>query len=172
MTNGVHTKTWVAAEMEQLFDHYLGPRWREDASSPEAWQRVERIPDLELWRTHTRLRERLVAYAREQSEAAGTEDTRHVGVLDGCRSNPCASDALTIGFARRFATYKRATLLFRDPARLKAILLDETRPVQLLLAGKAHPRDGAGKEFIREMLELVRARGTDATAWCSWRTTI
>ena len=65
VTNGVHTKTWVASEMEQLYDHYLGPRWREDTSTPEAWQRVERIPDLELWHAHSRLRQRLVAYARE-----------------------------------------------------------------------------------------------------------
>ncbi|HLA80214.1 MAG TPA: alpha-glucan family phosphorylase, partial [Thermoleophilia bacterium] len=73
VTNGVHTQTWVAGDMELLFDHYLGPRWREDASSPEAWQRVERIPDLELWRTHTRLRERLVAFVREQAEAQARE---------------------------------------------------------------------------------------------------
>ena len=72
---------------------------------------------------------------------------------------PLRPDALTIGFARRFATYKRATLLFRDVGRLKAILLNETRPVQLLLSGKAHPRDGAGKEFIREMLDIVKREG-------------
>ena len=158
VTNGVHTKTWVSAEMEQLYDHYLGPRWRDDASSPEAWQRVERIPDLELWRTHTRLRERLVAYAREQNELQA-QKTRGTSAFWTSVGQPLRSDALTIGFARRFATYKRANLLFRDPARLKAILLDENRPVQIILAGKAHPRDGAGKDLIRHILELVRAEG-------------
>ena len=158
ITNGVHTKTWVASEMEQLYDHYLGPRWREDTSAREAWQRVERIPDLELWRTHTRLRERLVAYAREQA-ALQARDRRSASGVGPATHPPLRPDALTIGFARRFATYKRATLLFRDIARLKALLLDEGRPVQLLVAGKAHPRDGAGKEFIRDMLETVRREG-------------
>jgi starch phosphorylase len=158
ITNGVHTKTWVAAEMEQLYDHYLGPRWREDTSAPEAWQRVERIPDLELWRTHSRLRERLVAYAREQAEARA-RDKRSAGGVGPATHPPLRADALTIGFARRFATYKRATLVFRDVCRLKALLLDETRPVQLVVAGKAHPRDGAGKEFIRTMLDTVRREG-------------
>jgi starch phosphorylase len=157
VTNGVHTKTWVAADMEQLYDHYLGPRWRDDTSSPDAWQRVERIPDLELWRTHCRLRERLVGYAREQVELQARE--RLTGGPLTRVAPPLRSDALTIGFARRFATYKRATLIFRDINRLKAILTNETRPVQLLVAGKAHPRDGAGKDFIREMLEIVRREG-------------
>ncbi|MFH0914892.1 MAG: alpha-glucan family phosphorylase, partial [bacterium] len=158
ITNGVHTKTWVAPEMEQLYDHYLGPRWREDTSAREAWQRVERIPDLELWRTHTRLRERLVAYAREQA-VLQARDKRSASGVGPATQPPLRPDALTIGFARRFATYKRATLLFRDIGRLKALLLDEGRPVQLLVAGKAHPRDGAGKELIRDMLETVRREG-------------
>ena len=158
VTNGVHTKSWVASEMEQLFDHYLGPRWREDTSVREAWQRVERIPDIELWHAHTRLRERLVAYAREQARAGGRERKSLAG-LCGPAHPPLRSDALTIGFARRFATYKRATLLFRDIERLKCILLDEARPVQLIVAGKAHPRDGAGKDFIRSLLELVKREG-------------
>ena len=159
VTNGVHTKTWVAADMEQLFDRHLGLRWREDASGREVWQRVDRIPDLELWRTHTRLRERLVAYAREEAERRSPE--RHVGAgLSGSEgTRPLRADALTIGFARRFATYKRATLLFRDVCRLKAILQNPSRPVQLLVSGKAHPMDGAGKEFIREMLDLVEREG-------------
>ncbi len=158
ITNGVHTETWMAAEMGQLYDHYLGPRWREDASAREAWQRVERIPDLELWHTHCRMRERLVAYAREQADAQAREKRSATGVGPPPHP-PLRSDALTIGFARRFATYKRATLLFRDVDRLKALLLDEARPVQLLIAGKAHPRDGAGKEFIRSMLDTVRREG-------------
>jgi starch phosphorylase len=159
VTNGVHTKTWVAADMEQLLDHHLGPRWREDTSNRDVWQRVDRIPDLELWRTHSRLRERLVAYAREEAERRTSE--RHIGngLMGSEISRPLRADALTIGFARRFATYKRATLLFRDVCRLKAILQNESRPVQLIVSGKAHPRDGAGKEFIREMLDVVKREG-------------
>ena len=158
VTNGVHTKSWVAPEMEQLFDHYLGPRWREETSAPEAWQRVERIPDVELWQAHSRLRERLVAYAREQDEARSGRTRRERG-LGATAPRPLRPNALTIGFARRFATYKRATLLFRDIERLKRILLDPARPVQLLLAGKAHPRDGAGKDFIRQLLDTVKREG-------------
>ncbi len=159
VTNGVHTKTWVAADMEHLFDHYLGPLWREDTSNREVWQRVDQIPDLELWRAHTRQRERLVAYAREEAEALSPERRLAVGMVASEASLPLRPDALTIGFARRFATYKRATLLFRDICRLRAILQNEARPVQLLLSGKAHPRDGAGKEFIREMLDVVKHEG-------------
>jgi starch phosphorylase len=119
---------------------------------------VERIPDLELWHAHTRLRERLVAYAREQAQGQGRE-RRTLSVLGSPTRPPLRPDALTIGFARRFATYKRATLLFRDVDRLKAILLDEARPVQLIVAGKAHPRDGAGKDLIRSMLDVVKREG-------------
>lgn len=158
ITNGVYTRTWVASEMAQLYDHYLGPRWREDTSAAENWQRVERIPDLELWHAHSRLRERLVAYAREcsQRQLYGRGGTGGVGPTT---RPPLRPDVLTIGFARRFAAYKRATLLFRDIERLKALLLDENRPVQLIIAGKAHPRDGAGKELIRQVLETVRREG-------------
>ncbi len=158
VTNGVHTSTWVAADMAQLYDRHLGPGWREDVSDKAVWQRIDRIPDLELWRTHSRQRERLVAYAREVVEGASAD---HAGLAQSSSGglSPLRPGALTIGFARRFATYKRATLLFRDVARLKAILQDPERPVQLLLSGKAHPRDGAGKEFIREMLDVVRREG-------------
>jgi starch phosphorylase len=158
VTNGVHTKTWTAPDMAQLFDHHLGLRWQEDASDRDAWRQVDQIPDPELWRVHTRLRERLVAYAREEVQAESPERPGPGRVGAEARP-PLRPDALTIGFARRFATYKRATLLFRDVARLKAILQNEERPAQLLLSGKAHPRDGAGKEFIREMLDIVKREG-------------
>lgn len=160
VTNGVHTKSWVASEMEQLFDHYLGPRWREDASAPEAWEGVERIPDMELWLTHARLRERLVAQAREWVREQA-RDARRGASYPADSEPPLRPDALTIGFARRFATYKRANLLFRDVARLKAILGDPARPVQLIISGKAHPRDGAGKDFIRAALEAVKREGLE-----------
>jgi starch phosphorylase len=144
--------------MERLYDHYLGPRWREDTSTAEAWQRVERIPDLELWRAHSRLRERLVAYAREQAawQARGRRSTGGLGSLTTRHYAPTLSP---LGFARRFATYKRATLIFRDVYRLRTIMLNESRPVQLIVAGKAHPRDGAGKDFIRQVHDIVKREG-------------
>ena len=158
VTNGVHTKTWTAPDMARLFDQHLGRRWREDASDRDAWQQVDRIPDQELWRTHTLLRERLVAYAQGAVQA-GTPERPGPGRMGVEANPPLRPDALTIGFGRRFATYKRATLLFRDVTRLKAIVQNDERPVQLLLSGKAHPRDGAGKEFIREMLDIVKREG-------------
>ncbi len=159
ITNGIHTRTWVAPEMAQLYDHHLGPGWREDTADREVWQRVDRIPDLELWRTHTRLRERLIAYAREEARNGAAEPVMSKGPGGAEAVSALRADALTIGFARRFATYKRATLLFRDVPRLKAILQNEERPVQLLVSGKAHPRDGAGKEFIREMIDVIKREG-------------
>ena len=161
VTNGVHTMTWVASELAELYDRYLGSGWRDDPSALESWQHVDRIPDEELWETHARLRERLVAYGRDQAPiqaqvlcGAGT-----AGEAASAAHPALRPDVLTIGFAKRFATYKRATLLLHDVSRLKALLLDEERPVQLLMAGKAHPNDGAGKDFIREMLETVRDQG-------------
>ncbi len=154
ITNGVHTLSWISHEMATLFDRYLDPHWRDDPSNPDIWWDVERIPDSELWRTHERRRERLVAFARQrlrsQLEARGapaTEIEQASEVL-----NP---DALTIGFARRFATYKRATLLFKDPERLAKILNDPERPVQMLFAGKAHPHDDAGKDLIRTIVHFA-----------------
>ena len=155
ITNGVHFRSWISAEMNHLYDRYLGPNWRDEPSNGDAWGRIHQISAEELWRTHERRRERLVAWARRrvrnqrvrrgapQSEIEAADE-----VLD--------PDALTIGFARRFATYKRATLLLRDLDRLKRLLTDPTRPVQLIFAGKAHPRDTQGKELIQQIVSLSR----------------
>jgi len=155
VTNGVHFRSWISYEMNQLYDRYLGPNWREQPSDRTLWQRAETIPSEELWRTHERRRERLVAFARrrlrEQLKRRGAPQAEIEAadeVLD--------PEALTIGFARRFATYKRATLLLRDTERLQRLLNDPQRPVQVIFAGKAHPRDGAGKELIRQIVELAR----------------
>jgi starch phosphorylase len=155
VTNGIHTRSWISMEMSALLDRYLGPRWGEKPLDTALWQRVDRIPDQELWRVHQIRRERLVQYARTRLAAqvrqrGGTdaEITEAAGVL--------APDALTIGFARRFATYKRATLLLRDVERLKRILTDPKRPVQILFAGKAHPSDNEGKELIRQVIRFAR----------------
>jgi starch phosphorylase len=155
ITNGVHVRGWLSHDMAGLFDSYLGPRWISHPADHSIWDRVEQIPDAELWRTHERRRERLVAFARrrlrmqlEQRGAPPAEREQAEEVLD--------PKALTIGFARRFATYKRATLLFRDSERLARILGDPQRPVQIIYAGKAHPADQEGKDFIRQVVHFAR----------------
>ncbi len=155
ITNGIHPRSWISHDMADLYDRYLGPRWIERPAELSVWQRVMRIPDEELWRTHERRRERLVAFARrrlraqlEQRGSRPSEIEQAEEVLD--------PEALTIGFARRFATYKRATLLFRDVERLVRIVGDRDRPVQLIFAGKAHPKDNPGKELIRQIIHHAR----------------
>ncbi|MDD3827013.1 MAG: alpha-glucan family phosphorylase [Anaerolineae bacterium] len=155
ITNGIHPRSWISRDMADLFSRYLGPRWVERPAEQEIWQRVARIPDEELWRTHERRRERLVAFARRrlahQLQQRGThpsEIQQAEQVLD--------PEALTIGFARRFATYKRGSLLFHDLERLARIVGDKDRPVQIIFAGKAHPRDNPGKELIRQIIHHAR----------------
>ncbi|AJE04398.1 glycosyltransferase family 1 protein [Geobacter pickeringii] len=152
VTNGVHTKTWLSNEMAGLLTRYLGSRWREDSTDPVLWKRVANIPDSELWRTHERCRERLVLFARRRLK----DHLRQVGATAkeiAAAEEVLDPEALTIGFARRFATYKRGTLLFRDLARLERILGSSDRPVQIIFAGKAHPHDVEGKELIREIFQ-------------------
>ena len=155
ITNGVHVQTWVSQEMAQLFDRYLDPGWRSEESRREVWEGVASIPDAELWRTHVRRRERLVAFARDrlrlQLQRRGVSQTE-IEEADEVL-NP---DALTIGFARRFATYKRAALIFRDLGRLRKLMTDSERPVQFIFAGKAHPHDNEGKELIRTIVNVAR----------------
>lgn len=155
VTNGIHFPSWISAEFNQLYDRYLGPNWCEQSSSRELWSRVGSIPAEELWRTHERRRERLVAWARLHVGSQRTRRAAPQAEIDAAAEilNP---DALTIGFARRFATYKRATLLLQDMNRLHNLLVDDARPVQLIFAGKAHPQDDAGKELIRKITALSR----------------
>jgi len=155
ITNGVHFQSWISQEMEQLFERYLGPSWREQPAEQTVWRRVESIAAEELWNTHERRRERLVSFTRKklhaQLQRRGASQAELESIEDAL--NP---DALTIGFARRFATYKRATLLLRDKARLASILNDAKRPVQIIFAGKAHPLDDAGKALIQQIVTLAR----------------
>ncbi|MDX2163141.1 MAG: alpha-glucan family phosphorylase [bacterium] len=155
ITNGIHTQTWVSSEMAALLDRYLNPRWRTEEYRADIWAEIDNIPDTELWRTHERRRERLIAFARKQVAAALQKRGAPQSEIEAASEllNP---DALTIGFARRFATYKRATMLFREPERLAKLLNDPERPVQLIFAGKAHPHDTEGKEFIRQIVRLSR----------------
>ncbi len=158
ITNGVHTASWLAPELKALFDQYLPGDWPDAIDDPAAWQGVLSIPDEALWDVRYRLRRRLVEFVRHRARThlwrLGVEQWQ----LDATHSlfDP---DALTIGFARRFATYKRATLLFTDVERLKAILNLAGRPVQIIFAGKAHPADEPGKDFIRQVYNRAKEPG-------------
>lgn len=154
VTNGVHHKTWVSLDMEWLFDRYLGPDWV-STGDEDVWQNIDQIPGEELWLTHERRRERLVVYARKRLK----KQLKHRGESDfeaHFADEVLNSEALTIGFARRFASYKRAALLFMDVERLKAILCSKERPVQLIFAGKAHPKDDIGKQIIKEIIQVSK----------------
>jgi glycogen phosphorylase len=155
ITNGVHTATWLAGAMDDLYLRYLGQDWYARLDDPAIWEHIREIPDDELWAAHGELKDNLLSYARarlaRQRErlGEGPQAIRETHTL----LNP---QALTIGFARRFATYKRATLLFRDPQRLATLLNNPDRPVQLVFAGKAHPNDKPGQELIRQVYEFSR----------------
>ncbi|HNO65161.1 MAG TPA: alpha-glucan family phosphorylase [Tepidiformaceae bacterium] len=151
VTNGVHLPTWVSHDMADLFDRYVGPAWREDPASAN-WSRIDEVPDEELWRIHERERGKLVARARKQHAEALM--ARGLSASSGSAGQALDARVLTVGFARRFAGYKRATLLFRDPERLAAIVNHAERPVQFIFAGKAHPRDEPAKALIREVVNL------------------
>jgi len=153
ITNGVHAGTWVLPEMRELFDHYVLPEWHE--AGPERWARLSEAGDDELWRIRNQAREQLVAFARRRLRESG-EAQGLTGADVAWSEQALDPRALTIGFARRFATYKRATLLLSQPERLSALLLSEERPVQLLFSGKAHPADETGKNMIRELVQFAR----------------
>jgi starch phosphorylase len=156
VTNGVHLRTWISLEMNQIYDRYLGPKWREEHADPSIWQRVESIPREEIWRTHERRRLRLVAFARNRLRAQLQRRGAPQSAIDAA-GEALDPDSLTIGFGRRFATYKRATLLLRDTERLGRILNQSGRPVQIIYAGKAHPRDDAGKQLIQQIVRLAQS---------------
>jgi starch phosphorylase len=155
ITNGVHVPTWLSAQNMELFDRYIGPGWRSDPGSKATLDAVMQIPDEEIWRAHEVGRSRLIRAARAHAErqyvarnATRVEVATAKSILD--------NDALTIGFARRFATYKRGTLLLNNIERFEAMLSNEDRPVQFLFAGKAHPADMHGKELIRRLVHFAR----------------
>ncbi len=148
ITNGVHAMTWTVRAMRELFDTYLGPRWRWEIDNPDFWRDVFNIPDEALWQAKMQLKTKMLNHVRERMRAQFLRNK--VGTLQVRRLEEMLKpEVLTIGFARRFATYKRATLIFRNPERLKKILNDPERPVQILFSGKAHPRDEGGQALIR-----------------------
>ena len=158
ITNGIHTRSWVSGDMQSLFDRYLGPRWIVELTNQAVWTQISQIPDPELWRIHERRRERLITFARqrqEQKQARVGAVSKRTQERDSMATKTLNSAALTIGFARRFATYKRATLLFHDVDRLDKILNHPERPVQLIFAGKAHPHDYEGKLLIQRIARIA-----------------
>ena len=155
ITNGVHVPSWINGDLASLYDQHLQPDWREGNNEPETWKQSADIPSSELWEAHRRRKRRLVSFVRERAVASALARNAPAPVVEraGEVLDPAA---LTIGFARRFATYKRATLVFRDLPRLKRILTNPTMPVQLVISGKAHPKDIPGKGLIREIVQLSR----------------
>lgn len=154
ITNGVHLPTWLSFGMAELLRRYLGDRWQEKQDSKGLWERIHKIPDPELWQVHAGRRRRLVYFIRERLQKQLMDKGASGQAIDEAREalNP---EALTIGFARRFATYKRGDLIFRDIHRLIRILNNPERPVQIVMAGKAHPQDHAGKEIIKNIIHRI-----------------
>jgi starch phosphorylase len=155
ITNGVHSSTWLARRLRHLFDRYLGRDWMEHLDDPQIWEGVANIPDAELWTVRRHLKRKLVAYMRERARDQWLKEGVHPVqvVADGVLLDPYA---LTIGFARRFATYKRANLILRDLDRLLDIVNRPNMPVQIIFAGKAHPADEPGKLLIQEVYRIVK----------------
>jgi starch phosphorylase len=155
ITNGIHVRSWLSGEIAFTLDRYLPEGWMQRPADFSAWDDVGQVPDEELWRAHERCRERLVGWARH---AMRVQLTRRGGSYDDLSAADQVLDpeALTFGFARRFATYKRGTLLFREPERLKKLLEDTKRPIQFVFAGKAHPADHEGKELIKAIVNFAR----------------
>lgn len=155
ITNGVHVPFWISRDLAGLYDRYVGPAWASTPEDQSVWERIDEVPDAELWRTHERRRERLVDFARRRLVA----QLKHRGApqAEVLQANEALDpEVLTIGFARRFATYKRATLFLMDEERLTRILTNEKMPVQLIVAGKAHPQDTQAKELIRRIIHFAR----------------
>ena len=155
ITNGVHVRTWLAAPMHRLYDRHLGADWPQRCADPASWEAIDQVDDGELWETHSTLRTRLIAFARRRATEAAIRRGEPEEVVETARQ-ALSLDALTIGFARRFATYKRATLVMRDMERIAALVNDPQRPIQFIFAGKAHPRDMPGKGFLADIARLMR----------------
>ena len=155
VTNGVHTLSWLADPMREIFDTYLGADWERRMSRPEAWRSAADIDDAELWEAHEILKSRLVSYVQRQvcAQEAERGETGEACDLTAKRLDP---SVLTVGLARRFATYKRHNLILADERRLEQLVSDTKRPLQVIFAGKAHPRDDPGKHLIQRIFRMSR----------------
>ena len=155
ITNGVHVPTWLAPQMFRLYDRHLGANWHEHSGESATWEGIESVDDGELWETHLGLKSRLLEFVRTRAMQQAQIRGESAEVMQRL-SRVLSPDALTVGFARRFATYKRANLLLADINRLGAMVNDPNRPVQFVFAGKAHPRDEPGKRVLQQIAELMR----------------
>jgi starch phosphorylase len=153
ITNGVHTPSWLAWQMVQLYDRHFPADWHERLGESEVWQHVDEIDPGELWESHNTLKSLLLAFVRRRVSRQCRRRGESDEMVESVR-NILDQDVLTIGFGRRFATYKRADLIFRDPDRLARLLNDPERPMQLVFAGKAHPKDEPGKQLIKRIANL------------------
>ncbi|CAG7640897.1 Glycogen phosphorylase [Paenibacillus solanacearum] len=161
ITNGVHLSTWLAPELRELYSRFLPGTWVTSQANKDQWAGIDLIPAESLWSVHKQLKEKLIGYARANLREQRRRNSMPADLIEEVR-HYLSKDALTIGFARRFATYKRANLVFSDLNRLDRLVNDPDRPVQLLFAGKAHPADRPGQELIREVYrvsQMDRFRG-------------
>jgi starch phosphorylase len=155
ITNGVHVPTWLAPQMFRLYDRHLGTGWHEHSSEARIWEGIENVDDGELWETHLSLKSLLLEFVRRRAVKQAERRKESPEVLQRL-ATVFSPDALTIGFARRFATYKRADLILRDIERLASLVNDPKRPVQFVFAGKSHPRDDPGKRMLQEIAQMMR----------------
>ncbi|MEX0777724.1 MAG: alpha-glucan family phosphorylase [Phycisphaeraceae bacterium] len=160
ITNGVHARSWLSADAIYMLDRYLGGRWQADPVDQTVWSAINEVPDEELWRIHERRRGRLVIWTRRRLRKQLEKRGANVEQIEAA-AETLDPDCLTIGFARRFATYKRANLLLRDPKRLLAMLANSQMPIQFVVAGKAHPADGGGKDLIRQIVHFAQQAGVN-----------
>lgn len=153
ITNGIHLSSFISPDIVMLFERYLGPEWHHGSRKPENIERIEEIYDEELWRAHEMNRARLVSKVRDLMVQQYSRRNAPIALVKAAET-ALDPEVLTVGFSRRFATYKRANLLLREAERLKAILSSKTMPVQIVYAGKAHPQDNEGKELIRNIVQF------------------
>ncbi len=155
ITNGVHVPSWLSPQMFRLYDRHLGTGWHEHSAEARIWEGIESVDDGELWETHLSLKSRLLDFVRQRVVEQADRRGESAGVLQRL-SRVLTPDALTIGFARRFATYKRADMILADIERLVSMVNDAKHPVQFIFAGKAHPRDEPGKRVLQRIAQLTR----------------
>jgi starch phosphorylase len=156
ITNGVHVPSWLAPQMFRLYDRHLGAGWQEHSAETKIWQGIENIDDGELWETHLSLKSQLIQFVRARATAQARRRSESDETMQAL-GQVLSPDALTVGFARRFATYKRANLILKDLERLASMVNDPKSPVQFVFAGKAHPRDEPGKRVLQQIAEMMRS---------------
>ena len=157
ITNGIHVPTWIEPKMELLFNKYLGNNWQSDHDNPYIWELVDEIPDKELWDTHYWLKTKLINALRERARWRWKNANSPSALISGLFLDP---DVLTLGFARRFATYKRANLIFYDMERLIRLFNHQRTPIQIVFAGKAHPADDPGKRILQDIVQIAKTPQT------------